>query len=50
MDTTRTEQALGLTPRQARLYDVLRNQGVGHTVALMKARQGNFSPYDQKGR
>jgi hypothetical protein len=45
MDTTRTEKALGLTPRQALLYDVLRNQGVGHSIALAKAKQGNYNPY-----
>ena len=49
-DTIRTEQALGLTPQQARLYDVLRNQGVGHSLALMKAKRGNYNPYEEAPR
>jgi hypothetical protein len=43
--TTKVQQALGLTEKQARLYDVLRNQGVGHSIALAKAKQDNFNPY-----
>ena len=36
---------LDLTEGQALRYAVLRDSGVGHSVALMVARRGNYNPY-----